>query len=523
MLRVSTLLCCVVGLLLTGSASGQTTQAANWSTPAAFNVRPPSSFAIGRLNSYEQFVNIVLDGRSFDNLFGAYPGANGIPKALYDYRPQTDFYGTPLSSLPLCALGTAAACGFPADLPNTYFDASQYVPITGTTSFTATQGYYNERFQLNNGHENRYATPTEAGYPTVSNAGAWALSWYNLTGSYLFELASNYTVLDNHFHPSFGSAFANHQYLISGKLPYFNNSAAGCASQGWATALDYLGSPYFANNTLHRCTANGRITESVSPASYPAEVYAFNSTLANDFVAGVPTTAVAGSPQLADVTPAITGYTHIGDELDTVGVSWSWYSQGYKYVSSSPVDFASAQSVGFAWDLQPLLYFPKFADLSSPYAQAHQQDDSAFFTNLAAGKLESVTFLKPASLSSFNPSTSSIEDGEAYLATVMEAIFASPQYQAGTMLVHISFSNNGGLGDHGAPYIGDNDGPGTRVPGILISPDHAGGKVNSFPYDEMVRSITSPYDTITRTCTEITACLCLVDSRPYPHSTAHPP
>ena len=300
----------------------------------------------------------------------------------------------------------------------------------------ATQGYYNERFQLHNGHEDRYASPTVAGYPAVSNAGAWALSWYNLTGSYLFDLASQYTVLDNHFHPSFGSAFATHQYLISGKLPYFNNSAAGCAAQGWTTAVDYLGSPYFANNTINRCTADGRITDSIFPASYPAEVYADNSTLAGDFVAGVPTTAVAGSPQLADVTPAITGYTHLGDELDLASVSWSWYSQGYKYVSASPVDFTNANTVGFAWDLQPAI----LPQVRRPLLSLRQGSSAGRLCLLHQPRCRhtGVRHLPQArSANSFNPSTSSIQSSEAYLTTVMDAIFASPQYKAGTMLVHI--------------------------------------------------------------------------------------
>ena len=486
MLRVSALLCGVVALLLAGSASGQTTQAANWSTPATYNPQTPSAAATARLNSYTTFVNIILDGRSFDNLFGAYPGANGIPKALLDYRPQTDIFGNPLSSLPLCSLGTEAACGFPADLPNTYFDASQYVPLTSTAAFDATQGYYNEQFQIDNGHEDRFSSPDVAGYPSVSNAGAWPLAWYNMTGSVLFQLASGFTLLDNHFHPSFGSAFANTQYLVSGHLPFFDNNFLGCATQNWTTAVDYNGQAILPNNVINRCTADGRLTDSIYPASYPGEVYAANSTLVAQFVTNpLPSTPEEGSPLLADVTPAITGYTHIGDELDTAGVTWSWYSQGYQYVSSSPVNFTAAQAVGFAWDQHPLLYFPKFADLSSTYAQTHQQDDSAFFANLAAGTLEQVTFLKPGSANSFNPSTSSIAASEQYLSSVMQAVFNSPQYLSGTMLVHITFSSNGGSADHGSVYKGDADGPGVRVPGILISPDHAGGKINSYLYDEM--------------------------------------
>ena len=136
------------------------------------------------------------------------------------------------------------------------------------------------------------------------------------------------------------------------------------------------------------------------------------------------------------------------------------------------------------WSIQ-LSYFSKFANLSSPYAQQHQADDSVFFSKLAAGTLEQVTFLKPSNSDSFNPSSSTIGGTSSYLQTAMQAILASPQYQAGTMLVYISFDHNAGLYDHVPPYRGDVDGPATRVPGIVISPDHAGGRVNSLPYDDM--------------------------------------
>ena len=456
MLSVRTVLCSLVALLLLAiSANGQSTQNANWSTSFFYNAHAPSTAAINSLNKYQQFITIVLDGRSFDDLMGAYPSANGVPKALYDYRPQTDLFGNALASLPLCTGGTAAACGFPGGLANTWFDAGQYVSTSAMAPFAATQGYCNEQYQINNGREDKFTAPTVAGYPAVSNAGAWPLSWYNLTGSYLFQLAATYTLLDNHFHPSFGSAFANHQYLLAGRLPFFNNSITGCAAQNWTTSIyQYLPiSAIFANNTINRCTVDGRITANIYPASYPAEVYSPTSPLVASFVPlTVPTTTVAGSPLLSDVTPPITGYSHLGDELDVAGVSWSWYAQGYRYVSASPVNFSAAQSVGFAWDLQPLLYFPKFVNLSSPYAAAHQQDDSAFFVKLAAGTLENVTFLKPGAANSFNPNTSTIAASQAYLATVMHAIFASPQYRAGHMLVHITFSSNGGLGDHGSVY-----------------------------------------------------------------------
>ena len=130
-------------------------------------------------------------------------------------------------------------------------------------------------------------------------------------------------------------------------------------------------------------------------------------------------------------------------------------------------------------------YFSKFANLSSPYARAHQADDSVFFSKLAAGTLEQVSFVKPSDSDSFHPSSSNIGNSSPYLQRVMDAIFASPQYANGSMLVYISFDENGGLWDHVPPYKGDVDGPATRIPGLVISPDHAGGRINSLPYDDM--------------------------------------
>ena len=295
------------------------------------------------------------------------------------------------------------------------------------------------------------------------------MAYYNLTGSYLFQLAQNFTLLDNHFHPSFGSSFANHQYFIAGRIPFFNNSLTGCAAHpGYLTAVDYLGNAIFANNSIGRCTPDGRVFAATYPANFPSEAYAASSPFASLVSGAIPSTPVAFSPQLSFLMPAING-THFGDELDQAGISWSRYSQGWAAVSSSPANFSAAP--GFSFDHHPFLYFPKFQNLSSPYGRAHQQDDSAFLAKLAAGTLEQVTFLQPTNASAFTPGN--FAASSAYLQNTMGAIFASPQYQAGTMLVYVTFATSGATPTTGSVYKGDTDGPGTRVPGLLISPDFA--------------------------------------------------
>src|SRR5438552_1114125 len=53
--------------------------------------------SIGKIR---HIVVIYAENRSFDNLYGMFPGANGIANALANYLPQVDHDGTPLKALP---------------------------------------------------------------------------------------------------------------------------------------------------------------------------------------------------------------------------------------------------------------------------------------------------------------------------------------------------------------------------------------------------------------------------------------
>ena len=369
----------------------QTTTSPSFFTPATINAQTPSAAAQAKLKKYTNFVVIYLENQSFDYLFGSYPGANGIPKALLSYRPQVDFAGNVLATLPPCGNADVSTCGFPSNLPNVPFEGSQYIPVDQTTTFDPTHAYYNEQFQLNGGLSNRYATPTTAGYPQVSTAGAWVMAYYNLSQSYLFSLAQNYTLLDNHFHPSFGNSFCNQyhthaphsppartppprmlhspshvahyhlpavlcersMYLVSGRLPYFNNSAAGCAAQpNYVTAVDSTGSAFFSGNTLNRCTPDGKVFATTYPPSYPPQAYSPTSpTVLQGFVTSgpVPTTPVAGSPLLSFIMPSINTPT-IGDAMDAQNISWAYYAQYYNNVLAA--NFSGAP--GFAYHHLPV-------------------------------------------------------------------------------------------------------------------------------------------------------------------------
>ena len=131
----------------------------------------------------------------------------------------------------------------------------------------------------------------------------------------------------------------------------------------------------------------------------------------------------------------------------------------------------------------PFTYFPKFASVNSSYSQLHIRDDDQFYADLAAGSLANVVWVKPDQTDGFGVTDNNPTIGQAKLQSYMNAIYASSLWQQNRMLVVVTFSDGDGLYDHVDPYPGDFFGPGERVPTIIVSPSHAGGKINSQPYE----------------------------------------
>src|SRR5437763_8442443 len=59
----------------------------------------PTASAAG-IESIQNIVVIYAENRSFDNLYGSFPGANGLAQASETAKVQLDRDGTPLKELP---------------------------------------------------------------------------------------------------------------------------------------------------------------------------------------------------------------------------------------------------------------------------------------------------------------------------------------------------------------------------------------------------------------------------------------
>src|SRR5690349_1888509 len=89
------------------------------------------SAAADALSKIGHIVVIFEENRSFDNIFGAFPGANGLENAGATAR-QVNLDGTPYEFLPPVidtnAKPPAVDPRFPAQLPNAPFRIDRYVP-----------------------------------------------------------------------------------------------------------------------------------------------------------------------------------------------------------------------------------------------------------------------------------------------------------------------------------------------------------------------------------------------------------
>jgi hypothetical protein len=112
------------------------------------------------------------------------------------------------------------------------------------------------------------------------------------------------------------------------------------------------------------------------------------------------------------------------------------------------------------------------------------QDETNFFSDLAAGNLPAVSFIKPLGPDNEHPGYAALLQGQQHVADIVHAIQNSPDW-ASTAII-ITYDEHGGRWDHVTPTA--NNGPwgdGARVPAIVISPYAKQGYVDHQQHDTL--------------------------------------
>ncbi|HEY5299492.1 MAG TPA: acid phosphatase, partial [Acetobacteraceae bacterium] len=176
------------------------------------------------IDQIQTVVVIYAENRSFDNLFGTFPGADGLANA--PAIPQLDRDGQPLTQLPpvwngLTAKGvtpvvTQAMTEHMPDAPFEVDDPTGLDVRLDETTHDLWHRFYQNQMQINGGRNNQFVA--------FADSGGEVMGHYDGASLELWSIAQHYTLADNFFMGGFGGSFFNHQYLACACAPLYPNA-----------------------------------------------------------------------------------------------------------------------------------------------------------------------------------------------------------------------------------------------------------------------------------------------------------
>jgi len=388
------------------------------------------------LDKIQHIVVIYLENHGFDNLYGLFPGANGLAQAA-NSAPQVDLNNIPYATLPPVVNTEHKPAEvdkrFPVDLPNRPFPIDRYVAADQKIG-DLVHRFYQNQMQIDNGRNDRFAA--------VSDAGGLVMGYYDGRSLPLWKYAERYTLADNFFQGAFGGSFLNHFWLVCACTPRYENAPAE------VTAVMDTAGKLVKDGAV---TPDGYAVNTLQPATAPIK---------------------PGTPAARQLPPQT--MPTIGDRLSEKGISWAWYSGGWNDAT------AGKPGENFQFHHQPFGYFSRYAAGTMERA-AHLKDEADFLKAVDNGQLPAVAFYKPIGELNEHPGYADVVTGERHIAELFAHIEHSPQWQDTAVI--ITYDENGGFWDHVAPPVKDRWGPGTRVPTIILSPYAKRGFVDHTEYD----------------------------------------
>ena len=456
-------------------------------------------------------VVIFAENRSFDNLYGLFPGANGIPGvnagATGTFIAQTDrnAAGTTLAKLPQTWGGVTAAGQTPVvtqaqsdNLANQPFRIDTAFGI-GTSVITRDlyHRFFENQMQINGGKNDKFA-----GY---ADSGGLVMGYYDGSSMAMWNVAKQNVLADNFFMGAFGGSFLTHQYLICACAPEYPNADTAAAHPTIAV-VDTDASGKFLPRLTLAATAPASaldgpptyvLSGNIAPKNYfgdatfravntmqPAYQPSGNAPAASD------TTGLFANPAAVTTLPPQTQAT-IGDRLTAKGINWKWYAGAWANASANRSVIYNGTVPNFQAHHHPFNYFAAMDPVANATARsAHLKDYTDLVSDAAAGTLPPVVFYKPEGDLNQHPGYAPVAAGDAHIADLIAKLQASPQYAG--MVIVVTYDENGGFWDHVAPPKGDLLGPSSRLPAIIVSPFGKKGTVDHTQYDtgSILRLIT---------------------------------
>ena len=436
------------------------------------------------IESIENIVVIYAENRSFDNLYGSFPGANGLSGITPAQYIQRDRDGSVLKELPPIWGGLTAKGVLPAvnqaqteHLANAPFAIDEpegfKLPI-GVATRDLWHRFYQNQMQIDGGKNDRFAA--------YADSGGLVMGHYASAGLPLWDVAKQYVLADNFFMGGFGGSFFNHFMLICACAPVYPNADRSPA-QNSISAVEADGVTLKAAAASPKSALEGP-PKFGNDGNLTPDFYAVN-TMEPPYQPSGNKPAPGGDRTFADpaaptTLPAQTEQT-IGDLLSAKGITWAWYAGAWQAALNGKDAFPIPN---FKTHHQPFNYFASLAPGTAARAE-HLRDGGLgggeFIKAIDSGALPQVAFYKPQGDLDEHPGYTDALAGDRHIAEVVAHLQRSPQWQH--MVVIVTYDENGGFWDHAAPPKGDRWGPGTRIPALIISPFARAGFVDHTLYD----------------------------------------
>ncbi|MEJ0098889.1 MAG: acid phosphatase [Pseudomonadota bacterium] len=470
----------------------------------------------GLATKVSNIVVIYAENRSFDNMFGHFPNANGIPASAIP--PQLDRDGTVLPKLPVTWGGVTVA-GSSAVITQAQSDGLANAPFHIETAFQANGGgtpslntitrdlyhrFFENQMQINGGTNDKFAA--------YGDSGGLLMGYWDASSTSLYGLASQYVLADNFFQAAFGGSFLNHQYLVCACAPTYP-SADTAAAHPTISVVDMNGAAYTHNLTLNTASASYKasaldgipvftLSGNIAPLDYfgTGDGYRAVNTMqppyqpSGNAPAGTDSTHLYASTAAATTLPPQT-QTTIGDQLSAKNISWAWYGGAWNQATASTTAATYAQPLAnpdpvtglaraptFQFHHQPFNYYANFDPVTHAVERAaHLKDYDDLVAAASSGTLPAVAFYKPQGNLNQHPGYANVADADAHIAQLVNRLMTGPQ--ADHLVIVITYDEFGGQWDHVAPPKGDLLGPGTRIPAIIVSKFAKKGTVDHTQYD----------------------------------------
>jgi phospholipase C len=394
----------------------------------------PAAATDAGIHRIKHVVIVMQENHSFDNYFGTYPGADGIPGLA----------GNP-GTVPCVPDPNVGGCDKPyhdthlSGDGGPHFQESAVADIDkgkmdgfvgeaeGTTPDTKTVGcVVNAEPPVNEPAPVGDRCLDVMGYHTASEIPNY------------WTYAHDFVLQDHMFEPAQAWSEVSHLYAVS----------------GWSAQCSNASGPF-------TCVADNRFPEydpELSKLPAPAQNLALEDAFSG--VTGLATPSTTA-------TPPLYGWTDITYLLHRHGVTWRYYiEEGTEpdcetgAMTCTPVGQAvTAPSI---WN--PL---PEFTDVRQDKQTGDIVPTTQLFTDAKNGTLPAVSWVVPSGDDSEHP-PANLAAGQSHVTNVIDAIMRGPDWNS--TAIFLAWDDWGGYYDHVAPPTVDAQGYGLRVPGLVISP-----------------------------------------------------